>query len=631
MARAATTELAQKLDGLPERPGVYLMKDETGRVIYVGKAVNLKNRVRSYFQDPARLMPKVAAMMRHVRDFELIATDTEVEALILEATLVKQMQPHYNIRLKDDKAYPYIRLTWEEDFPRLVIARRPAQDGSRYFGPYPRAQSVRDTIRLIRRIFPVRNCSNQKFKNAVRPCLEYHIKRCAAPCQNLVKKDEYRAMMVEVERFLDGKADEVERDLVARLEAAATALEFEKAAELRDQVRALREITEQQKASSAAGRDLDAIHWAVTGDEAHVQVFRVRQGRLLGRESLTLAGVQGTDDQEIARSFLLQYYGRAKDIAPEILLPVEPGEGDDLLDWLKGRRGGPVAVKVPRRGEKARLLAMVRQNAELQRDESLRRRARDDTQRQDALLGLQHALGLDRPPRRMECYDISNTQGTESVASMVVFTDGRPDKSQYRRFKIRSVNGPNDFLSMYEVISRRFRHAQLAADRPTLKRFAEPPDLIIIDGGKGQLGYAVRAMAELGVTGIAVFGLAKQHEWLYTPDSPDPIILDRDSEALKVLQHLRDEAHRFAITFHRQLRAKRNLRSLLDDVPGVGPKRKRALLRAFPNLTAVVEASVEDLVQVPGMTRKAAEAIKAYLRGTLESAPVGIDAKEADS
>ncbi|MDA8192508.1 MAG: excinuclease ABC subunit UvrC [Thermaerobacter sp.] len=613
MPGAATPDLQQKIAGLPERPGVYLMKNEDDQVIYVGKAVNLKSRVRSYFHDPARMMPKVAAMMRHVRDFELIATDTEVEALILEATLVKDMKPHYNIRLKDDKAYPYIRLTWEEDYPRLLIARKPAQDGGRYFGPYPRAQTVRDTIRLIRRIFPLRNCTNQKFRNAVRPCLEFHIKRCQAPCRDLVDRASYRTMMRQVERFLEGRADEVERDLVGRLEEAAAALEFEKAAQLRDQVRAIREITAQQKASSAAGRDLDAIHWAAVAEEAFVQVFRVRQGRLVGREVLTLTGVDDSDDAEVARSFLLQYYARAQDIPPEVLVPVLSADAQQMTAWLKERRGGAVDVKVPRRGEKRRLLDMVRQNAELSRDESLRRLERLKSQREAALLGLQHALGLARIPRRMECYDISNTQGTESVASLVVFTEGRPDKSQYRRFKIRTVSGPNDFASMHEVIGRRFRHAELAHDQVGLKRFAETPDLILIDGGRGQLGYAVRALKEAGVEGIAVFGLAKQHEWLFAPDSPDPIVLDRDSEALKVLQQLRDEAHRFAIGFHRKLRTERNLRSVLDDVPGVGPKRKRALLRAYRSVADMAQASLEDLAGVPGMNQRAAESVKAYL------------------
>lgn len=608
-------ELEEKLRSLPGAPGVYLMKDHEGTVLYVGKAVILKNRVRSYFQDPSRLLPKVRAMMRHVEDLEYIVTTTEVEALILEATLIKQMKPHYNIRLKDDKAYPYLRLSWEEDFPRLLIARKPVEGGSRYFGPYPRVGAVRDTIRLLRKIFPIRNCTNQKFRNAARPCLEYHIGHCQAPCQGLVDKDSYRAMMKQVEQFLEGRQDEVEKELVRRLEEAADHLEFERAAELRNQVEAIREVREPQKVATGSERELDAIAWALSEDEAVVQIFRVRKGRLTGRESLTLTGVEGTSNADIASAFVLQYYSNAQDIPPEILIEALPEDEGEMTTWLKSRRGGAVALKVPQRGEKAALLAMVKKNAEMARDEGLRKETSQEKHLHEGLLGLQHALGLEQLPHRMECYDISNTQGTESVASMVVFTDGKPDKSQYRRFKIRSVEGPNDFQSMYEVISRRFRHRELAEDNPQLKRFATLPDLVIIDGGRGQLGYAVRAMREAGLE-VPMFGLAKQHEWLFEPDSPNPIILDRDSAALKMLQHIRDEAHRFAITFHRQLRTRRNLKSLLDDVPGIGPKRKKALLRAYPDLSALTSASAEELGKLPGMSRTAAESVLDYLRKT---------------
>jgi len=607
-------EVDDKLKSLPQSPGVYLLKDAEGQVLYVGKAVILKNRVRSYFQDPIRLEPKVRAMMRRIIDLEYIATTTEVEALILEATLIKQMKPHYNIRLKDDKAYPYLRLTWNEDFPRLLIARKSRDDGSRYFGPYPRAQAVRDTIRLLRKIFPIRNCTNQKFRNAARPCLEFHIGHCQAPCQAEVTRDAYREMMRQVELFLEGKADDVEHDLLKRLNDAASNLDFERAVVLRNQIQAIREIREPQRVATGTDRELDAIAWATRDDEAVVQIFRVRKGRLTGREALTLTGVDGATDRAVVGAFLQQYYSNAQDIPPEILVSTAPDDVAQMLEWLKSRRGSNVILKVPQRGEKLQLLNMVQKNAEMARDEGVRRQESQERNLYEGLLGLQHALGLSGVPHRMECYDISNTQGTESVASMVVFTEGKPDKSQYRRFKIRTVEGPNDFQSMYEVIGRRFRHAELAEDNPQLKRFATRPDLLIIDGGRGQLGYAVRAMAELGIMDVPVFGLAKQHEWLFEPDSPEPIILDRDSAALKMLQHLRDEAHRFAITFHRQLRTRRNLKSLLDDVPGIGPKRKRALLRAYPDLAAISQASVEDLGRLPGMSRPAAESVLQYLR-----------------
>ncbi|MHB1956901.1 MAG: excinuclease ABC subunit UvrC [Sulfobacillus sp.] len=608
-------QLEHKRQALPDKPGVYMMKDADDRVIYVGKAVSLKQRVRSYFQDAARLQPKVAAMMRHVVDFEIITTDTEVEALILEATLVKQMQPHYNIRLKDDKAYPYLRLTWEEDFPRLLIARKPSETKSRYFGPYTRSQSVHETIRLLRKIFPIRNCTNMKFKNAARPCLEYHIQRCQAPCQDLIDKSAYRDMMKSVELFLEGKAEDVRDGLVRQLTEAAALLQFERAAVLRDQVRAIEEITAQQKVAAEAGRNLDAVSWVVDGQDAYVQVFRVRDGRLSGRESMVMTGLDGTNDGELARAFMLQYYGRTTEIPPEILVEHLPDEVDDVRAWLHEERKGKVELKVPQRGEKQRLLAMVRQNAILARDEAMRRMEVKEREREDALLGLQATLGLPRIPARIECYDISNTQGTESVASMVVFTNGKPDKSQYRRFKIQTVQGPNDFLSMKEVISRRFRHQQLAEESVHTKRFAKTPDLLIVDGGRGQLGYANAAMLEAGIKDIPVFGLAKEHEWLFEPHSPDPIILDRDSPPLKLLQHIRDEAHRFAITFHRQLRTKRNLASLLDDIPGIGPQRKKAVLRHYPDLVALAHSpsSMEDLAKLPGMTKKAAQAVVTYL------------------
>ncbi len=624
----ASEHLEEKRQLLPDKPGVYMMKDAEGRIIYVGKAVSLKQRVRSYFLDSSRLQPKVAAMMRHVTDFEIITTDTEVEALILEATMIKKLQPHYNIRLKDDKAYPYIRLTWEEDFPRLVIARRPDASGSRYFGPYTRAQSVHETIRLLRYIFPIRNCTSQKFKNAVRPCLEYHIKRCPAPCQGLIDRESYRSMMKNVELFLEGKVDAVEKTLVQQLNDAADQMEFEKAARYRDQVRAVREITAQQKVSAEAGRNLDAISWTVSAQDAYLQVFMVRDGRLIGRESFTLTGVDGGDDHEIAKAFLMQYYDRAREIPPEILIERLPPDAGGIDQWLRDKRGGRVELKVPQRGEKQRMLAMVRQNAELARDEALRRMEIKERDRDTALLGLQHTLGLPKLPVRMECYDISNTQGTESVASMVVFTNGKPDKSQYRRFRIQTVEGPNDFLSMKEVIGRRFHHQAEDAKQLGKSRFAETPELVIIDGGRGQLGYAYQAMQEMGVQDIPVFGLAKQHEWLFEPLSPDPIILDRDSAALKLVMHLRDEAHRFAITYHRSLRTKRNLASVLDSIPGVGPARKKILRQTYGDLDTMQRASVEEMAKLPKMTHQAAEAVHLYLSEHLnpaaapESAPL---------
>ena len=630
---ALSENLDEKRQLLPDKPGVYLMKDEKGEIVYVGKAVNLKHRVRSYFQDSHRLLPKVAAMIRHVEDFEIITTDTEVEALILEATLIKKYRPHYNIRLKDDKAYPYIRLTWEEDFPRILIARRPDNSGSRYFGPYTRAQSVHETIRLLRHIFPIRNCTNQKFKNATRPCLQYYIKRCPAPCQALIDKDSYRKMMKTVEWFLEGKVDAVEKTLVEELNQAAQGLEFEKAAKLRDQVLAVREITAQQKVSADAGRNLDAISWALGESEAYLQVFMVRDGRLIGRESFTLTGIEGSDETELAHAVLMQYYDRTRDIPQEILIERLPADEGQISEWLREKRKGKVDLKVPIRGEKQRLLAMVRQNAVIARDEAMRRMEIKERDRERALLEIRESLGLDEVPYRVECYDISNTQGTESVASMVVFTNGRPDKSQYRRFKIQTVEGANDFLSMKEVIYRRFRHQAEDAKQPGKSHFAKTPNLVIIDGGRGQLGYAFQAMQELHVESIPVFGLAKQHEWLFEPGSADPIILDRDSAALKLLMHLRDEAHHFAITYHRKLRTKRNLASVLDDIDGIGPTRKKILRQKYGDLASIRQAGVEELARLPKMTRTAAEAVKKYLDEYFDrlNSDTGLVAKSLES
>ncbi len=610
--------LAAQVRGLPAAPGVYLWKDPVGAILYVGKARSLRQRVRSYLQPFDRLDAKVRALMRKVADVEVIVTDTEVEALILEATLVKRHQPKYNIQLKDDKAFPYLRISWEEPFPRLLLARRPSIDGSRYFGPYPRVGAVHETIRLLRRVFPIRNCTNQKFKNAARPCLEYHIGRCQAPCQALVEPDAYRENVRRMERVLEGRSDEVVSDLTRQLTAAAAALEFERAAELRDQVRALTALQEQQKVAGGAGRELDAVAWAAAGNGAEVQVFMVRDGRLQGREGFQLEGLEGLadgSDGELARAFLTQYYERAQRVPCEILVPVAPHDAPLLEEWLTARRGQRVHIRVPERGEKRRLLEMVGENAVWARDEALRRQAVGERDRGQALLEIQHSLGLSALPARMECYDISNTQGSESVASMVVFVNGAPDKSQYRRFRIRTVVGANDFASMAEVLTRRFEHQALAeaSDDPQVKRFAAWPDLVVVDGGKGQLSSAVAALQRMQVD-VPVFGLAKQHEWLYAPESPDPIVLDMNSAGLKLLRHLRDEAHRFAITFHRQLRTKRNLRSLLDDVPGIGPTRKRQLLKAYATVDAMAAADAADLAKVPGMTAAAAESLKEHFR-----------------
>ncbi|MBQ1867597.1 MULTISPECIES: excinuclease ABC subunit UvrC [Selenomonas] len=594
-----TDIVEEKLKLLPDRPGVYIMKDSQGKIIYVGKAVVLKNRVRQYFQSNKNHTPKVRAMVSHIADFEIIMTHTEVEALILECNLIKKHRPRYNISLKDDKTYPYVKVTVQEEFPRVFITRRVLKDGARYFGPYTNATAVHESLKLLRRLFPLRTCKHLQ----ERPCLEYHIKRCLAPCAGKVEKDEYDAMIRAVLLFLEGRTEEVEKELQYRMEAAAEAYHFEIAARLRDQLLAVRKIAEKQNIVTGSG-DQDAVGMARSEIGVVVQIFFIRAGKMIGREHFLLRGSEEESDEAILTAFLQQYYHRAAFIPREVLLPRElPQEDRQLMEaWLsEKKKRAKVQLVCPQRGTKHDIVVMAAGNAAKYLQDEAARIKQANAQTRGAVEELGRYLGLKNPPERMECFDISHIQGSETVASMVVFEGGLPKKSDYRRFKIRSTEGkPDDFLSMREVTTRRY------VGLPE----AELPDLIVIDGGKGQLSSALEIIRQqAGHKKVPVVGLAKQFELVFREGESEPVVLPRHSQALYLIQRIRDEAHRFAITYHRKLRGKRNLVSVLDHIVGIGPKRRQALWSHFGTLAKIKSASVEELAEVDGMNMPAAEAV----------------------
>ena len=590
------TELVEeKLKLLPDSPGVYLMKDARGKIIYVGKAVVLKNRVRQYFQRNKGHTPKVRAMVEKIADFETIMTGSEVEALILECNLIKKHRPRYNISLKDDKSYPYVKVTLQEEFPRVFVTRRILKDGARYFGPYTNVTAVHESLKLLRRLFPLRSCRQM----GERPCLEYHIKRCIAPCTGNVDREEYDAMIRAVLLFLEGRTEDVERELSARMQAAAESYHFELAARLRDQLAAVRRVAEKQNIVTGAG-DQDAIGMARSDIGVCVQIFFIRAGKMLGREHFLLQGSEEESDEALLTAFLQQYYHQAAFVPREVLLPMELEETALLSEWLSEKKGGKVQIFVPQRGSKRDIVNMAEGNAEKYLRDEAERVKQANAQTLGAVEELGHYLGLREPPNRMECFDISHNQGSETVASMVVFEGGLPKKADYRRFKIRSAEGkPDDFKSMREVTTRRY--GKLTEE--------ELPDLIVIDGGKGQLSSALEIIRGAGHLKVPVVGLAKQFELIFVEGSSDPVVLPRHSQALYLIQRIRDEAHRFAITYHRKLRGKRNLVSVLDHIDGIGPKRRKMLWSHFGNLNRIKAASVEELAAVEGMNLPAAEAV----------------------
>jgi excinuclease ABC subunit C len=610
------------LEGLPSRPGCYLMKDESGRVIYVGKAVNLRSRVRSYFHESANHSRKTAEMVSHVADIEWIVVGSELEALILEMNLIKRHRPKYNVRLKDDKRYPYIRVHWADPFPKVTVTRRLKDDGSRYFGPYTSAWAVHETLDVLRKIFPYLTCDRVITGQDKRACLYYDIKLCVAPCIGKVDQQTYRAMIDDLCRFLQGHTEQIVERLETEMERASRALEYERAAAIRDQLQAIERVVEGQKIVSQDRTDSDVIAFARDEHDACVQVFFIRRGKLIGREYFVLDGAQEADDAELVEAFVKQYYTEAAHIPDRVLLPTEVEEARIIEAWLKRKRGGPsVKLKVPQRGPKRALVKMAADNA-AETLASLRAKWEADRSKHvKALSELKDALYLSEPPNRIECYDISNLQGTAAAGSMVVFEQGAPSKRLYRTFTIRDVQGQDDFASMEEVLNRRFRRWGIANDeaqKPGGKLdqgFGILPDLLIVDGGKGQLNRARDVLQKYKLShDVPIVGLAKEHEELYLVDQPDPVILPRRSQGLYLVQRIRDEAHRFALKHHRRQRRRSGIASRLDDIAGIGPARKKALLKKFGDVDSVREAEIDELTKIPGINLELATRVKEALQ-----------------
>ena len=629
-----SSTVLQQARALPERPGVYIMKNARAEVIYVGKAKRLRARVRSYFGSGRSLEPKVRTLVEQIETLDHVVTANEAEALMLEATLVKRHQPVFNVRLKDDKHYPYLRVDVQHDWPRVTITRRVEQDGARYFGPYASAGSVRRTLDVVKKLFPWRSCSKEITGTDPRPCLDYYIKRCIAPCTSYCTEDEYRGVIDHTLLFLEGRSREVLQGVESQMRGASESLEFERAARLRDQAAAIRSVTERQRMATTTSLDADIFALAREGDEACVHVFFVRGTVVADTDSFTLDGATDATDAEVLGAFLAQFFESATYIPRTVLLSHAPADREELQAALRERRGRAVDIAVPERGELRALVATAEENARealaMQRVRWLANRDKTEA----ALSLLQDELDLPEPPRRIECYDISTIQGTNTVASMVVFEDGSPRNQEYRRFRIKTVEGQDDFASMREVLTRRF--GRLARSREETRALPTPdapeapdageepepdepspwdiaPDLVVIDGGKGQLGAALDVMRDLALGDVPVCGLAKREEEVFVADVDGPIVLPRTSQALYLLQRVRDEAHRFAITYHRTLRGKQTRRSALDAIPGVGPKRKRALLRKFGSVKALREASVDDIAAVEGFSERLAETVKRSL------------------
>ncbi len=653
------------LSQIPDAPGVYLMAGHDGEILYIGKAISLRNRVRSYFQEGAVHTTRTAAMVEKVADVRTIVVTNEVEALILEANLIKRHQPPFNVRLRDDKRYPYLKVT-NEPFPRVVFTRFVRNDGARYFGPYTNAHGLRELINLVRVVFPLRTCREPIDGRRKRPCLQYHIKRCLAPCVGYQTQEDYDRTIDEVVLFLEGKQDSLLTRLQSEMADAAEHLNFESAARLRDRIVQVRRVTEGQKVVWKSRLDMDLVAIARAKGQACMQVFLVRGGKLIGQENFILEGVFEQSDETLTGEFLKQFYtartagapeeaavspGRvARDnqapvpetrrsrksdaqtisaaVPKEILATALPEERSTIESWLSSIKGQRVRILKPQRGVRAEYLRLVKKNAEQNLKSFLAHQEVQESAQARSLTDLADALELPEPPHRIECYDVSNIQGTNPVASMVVFVEGRAKKSEYRKFKIQYDRGPNDFAMMQETLRRRLRYLRRETDKVDTpmerelakkERFNKKPDLLLIDGGKGQLGAVVEALEELDMTGLPVAGLAKEHEWLYLPNQPDPIVLPPNSPALHLVQRIRDEAHRFAVTYHRQRRAKSMTRSVLDALAGVGPVRKKRLLTAFGSPAGIRRAAIDEIAAVKGMTPALAAKIKQELEGGYRS------------
>ena len=614
--------LQNVLSTLPDKPGCYLMKDASGKIIYVGKAVNLKNRVRSYFHASAGHDRKTRRLVHEIADIEWIVVGSELEALILEMNLIKRHRPHFNVRLKDDKRYPYIKVPWQDDFPKVTVTRQMRKDdGARYFGPYTSVWAVHQTLDVLRRIFPYLTCDREITGQDTRACLYLDIKLCAAPCIGAVDKNQYRQMIADLMQFLDGRTDPIVKRLQNEMMKASDEMRFEKAASLRDQIQAIEKVVEKQKVITKKQIDSDVIAMAREDGDACVQIFFIRAGKMIGREYFMLEGTEDSEDAEVMAQFVKQFYTEAANVPSEVLLPKEIEEAHIIKQWLNTKRGGrKVQMRVPRRGQPRQLVEMATENA-TETLKSLRAQWQADTHKQEeALSELQEAFNLSVPPNRIECYDISNTQGVAAVGSMVVFTQGVPDKKLYRRFNIKSVVGPDDFASMEETLTRRFRRwqaAQETTNQPKSRKdasFSFLPDLLIVDGGKGQLSRAVQVLEEFNLMDrVPVVGLAKREEEVFFPNNPQSILLPRHSQGLYLIQRIRDEAHRFAITAHRRRRSKIGMASALDSIPGIGPAKRKALLQEFGSVDKIRAASVDELSETNGINTALAETIKANL------------------
>jgi len=618
-------EISEKIQGilatLPAKPGVYIMKNAEGTIIYVGKAINLRNRVRSYFHADASHDAKTRRLVRDIADLEWIVVGSELEALILEMNLIKKHRPKYNIRLKDDKRYPYIKVHWGDPFPKVTVTRQMVEDGSRYFGPYTSAWAVYQTLDVLRRIFPFLTCDRDITGTDLRACLYYDIKLCIAPCIGAASQAQYRQMITDLMDFLEGHSEPIVTRMQKDMEKAAEEMRFEKAAALRDQLKAIQSIIERQKVVFASDYlDWDVVAMARSNGEACVQIFFIRSGKLIGREYFILEGTEDEADTEILEQFVTQFYTEAANIPQQVMLPQEIEERKIIAQWLRSKRGGEkVEIFVPKQGQPRELVQMAAENA-TETLQALRAQWQADSHKQEqALTELQQALHLPEPPNRIECYDISNTQGTAIVGAMVVFTQGTPDKKLYRKFNIESVVGaPDDFASMEEMLTRRFRRwraGQELAGEPGSKpdaSFSFLPDLVIIDGGKGQLARAVNVLQRFELFDkVPVVGLAKQREEIFFPFKSEPLLLPRHAQALYLVQRIRDEAHRYGITAHRKKRQKLGMASQLDAIPGIGPARRKALLKHFGSVDKIREATVEELKTV--VPEDAANSIKAHL------------------
>jgi len=679
MAATPKAKFEDRLKAMPAKPGVYIFRDAKDRVIYVGKAALLRSRVRSYFGSMHGFEQKTRRLVEQIADIDFILTGTVQEALLLEATLVKRHQPFFNVRLKDDKHYPYLKIDLKEQWPRVEITRRVLNDGARYFGPFASAGSVRRTLDLVKKLFPWRSCTKVITGEDPRPCLEYYIHRCVGPCASLCTKEEYDTVIRQTIMFLEGRTDEIGRDLRREMQAASETLEYERAARLRDQVQAIERTTERQVMEVRDRTDMDVFGLAREEQEAYVQVWFVRRGNVIGRDNFQLDGTVDEPDERVLGSFIEQFYESAPYVPRRVLLPIAVEDAQVIEQVLSDRRGRPVRLMVPSRGEKVQLVQRAATNARESLQQARARWLADSGKKRQALEQLQDALSLPDLPCRIECYDISNIQGTSAVGSMVVFVDGHPKRNEYRRFRIKGVAGQNDFAMMQEVLKRRFwkvrretegeganegtpggpadhdtdrervgaelsqpnagvvmtvpggngrtKHGDPArsfdtsgragsnadstanGDREYDESFQTMPDLVIVDGGKGQVSAAHDAMRNLGVGQIPLAGLAKRFEELYVKDVSEPIVLDRTSQALYLVQRVRDEAHRFAITYHRGVRSKAGIQSALDGIQGIGPKRKRALLRKFGSVKGIREAGVEEIAATPGFTKALAEKV----------------------